>query len=132
MNNLSVVQEASPVGNSFEFGKGNEIEKLKQTSPFKSTAPRFRRQKSTVETSPGPGSYEAIEESPLNTSLTKKGTSMFKSTFRKIDQHDYPTLSKLNPTLIPAQMPGPGAYFGKQRPFLKKSFNASLPRKKFY
>jgi hypothetical protein len=115
-------------------GKGNEVERMKQTSPFRSKAPRFRRQNTDEDESPGPGSYEAINlaDSPLNTSLTKKGTSMFKTSYRKIDSLEYPTISKLNPTLAPSVIPGPGAYFEKKRPFLKKSYNASLPKRKFY
>jgi Sperm-tail PG-rich repeat len=84
--------------------------------------------------SPGPGAYEAVNlaESPLNTSIKKKGTSMFRASSRKIESLEYPTISKLNPTLAPATQPGPGAYFEKKQPFLKKSYNASLPRRKFY
>jgi hypothetical protein len=57
---------------------------------------------------------------------------MFKTTFRKLDYQEIPTLSKLNPTLVAIVTPGPGTYFDKKRPFLKKSYNASLPKRKFY
>ncbi len=57
---------------------------------------------------------------------------MFKTTFRKLDSQEIPTLSKLNPTLVAIVTPGPGTYFDKKRPFLKKSYNASLPKRKFY
>jgi hypothetical protein len=58
------------------------------------------------------------------------GSSMFKDqTGREDFKHYIPNHSN-NPNAL--KNIGPGAYFKDKQPFLKRSYNASLPSSKFY
>lgn len=100
---------------------------------FAATSPRFKSQdKAKEETAKiGPGSYDyfaAAEVSDKKKQLLKQDqrTGTFKSVDR--EKHFVNILqSKADPG---GEKTGPGKYVGKG-PFLKKSFNVSLPPQKF-
>ena len=54
---LSVVLENEPSQLPKTGVRGNEVERMKQTSPFRSRAPRFKRLNTEEEESPGPATY---------------------------------------------------------------------------
>lgn len=58
------------------------------------------------------------------------GSSMFKT---KTSRHDFASYIPNNTNNNAAlKNLGPGSYFNNKQPFLKRSFNASLPQSKFY
>lgn len=58
------------------------------------------------------------------------GSSMFKT---KTSRHDFASYIPNNTNNNAAlKNLGPGSYFNSKQPFLKRSFNASLPQSKFY
>jgi hypothetical protein len=66
----------------------------------------------------------------------KKGKAIFKAPSRNLDisySHQTSVINTITEESSPKNgSPGPGAYFNQIRPFLKKSYNASLTRKRFY
>jgi hypothetical protein len=54
---LSVVHENEPSPPPKYGFRGIEVERMKQTSPFKSMAPRFKRHNTEDDESPGPATY---------------------------------------------------------------------------
>lgn len=58
------------------------------------------------------------------------GTSMFKNSTSREDFKHY--IPKNTNNTIALKNLGPGTYFKSKSPFLKRSFNASLPPSKFY
>ena len=94
---------------------------------FNSTQPRFDYMKEQVKRSevPGPGSYGTRLNTQPNQSSTspgKEGNAIFKD---KTDRNGYLAAQKKAPAVAPTD------YFTEQRPFLKKTFNATLPPPRF-
>ena len=64
------------------------------------------------------------------TKFSTIGTSMFKNSTSREDFKHY--IPKNSNNTIALKNLGPGTYFKSKSPFLKRSFNASLPPSKFY
>lgn len=92
-------------------------------NPFNSTSPRFnyRKQTTKLEEVPGPGSYDFSLRDKSNTTCTFKDT-----TERMDDLKGYRGKAKAAEDHV-----GPSSYHSKQ-PFLKRTFNTSLPLGNFY
>ena len=106
---------------------------------FNVTMPRFNYLKEQLRMAevPGPGSYArtGTQEPAKRNSPNNKGaaggnplglTSTFKDSTSRDDHKSYLAHEKNKTSLAPTD------YFTEQRPFLKKTFNATLPPPKFY
>lgn len=110
---------------------------------FNATTPRFNYAKKNLIMAevPGPGSYERFktgegkarlpvaDNEDYDRSVKMTGNPMtanFKNPTTRDDYLSYLATEKKKPTEV-----SPSRYFKDQRPFLKKSFNASLPTAKF-
>lgn len=74
-----------------------------------------------------------IRESPggqRKKNFTTVGSSMFENSTSRDDFRHY--VPKNTNNTIALKNLGPGSYFKSKSPFLKRSFNASLPPSKFY
>ena len=112
------------------FGDGTK-------AAFLATSPRFNyfKEEKLLGEVPGPGAYERMksQEEVLRTSVgisraesTEPNTAGFLGKSGRDDYLSYLADKKRLPSM------GPAAYHQTGRPFLKKSFNASLPPAKFY
>ena len=110
---------------------------------FNATTPRFNYAKKNLVMAevPGPGSYERYktvegkaranvednEDYDRSVKMTgNKMTANFKNPTTRDDYLSYMAAEKKKPKEV-----SPSKYFKDHRPFLKKSFNASLPPAKF-
>ena len=105
-------------------------EKAKRAA-FNATSPRFNyfKEEQLLAEVPGPGAYERlksqeVEMREMSRSSSIEGGNVAINT--RGNREDYQ--SYLPPPKISL---GPGAYHQTGRPFLKKSFNASLPPVRF-
>ena len=90
----------------------------RQRPAFNATSPRFAHEEKVTlqkKLQPGPGHYDKPESQQVS-----PNTAVFKSRHARFES---PKTLDNNPS--------PGDYFQKQTPFLKKTFNASLPRPRF-
>ena len=113
-----------------------------QKPGFNATTPRFNYVKKNIEMAevPGPGSYERFktvegnrqnisENEDYDRSVRMTGnqtTAIFKNPTTRDDYLSYMATEKKKSKDV-----SPNRYFKEHRPFLKKSFNASLPPPKF-
>ena len=113
-----------------------------QKPGFNATTPRFNYAKKNVEMSevPGPGTYERFKTVEGNRPLIADNedydrsvrmtgnamTNVFKNPTTRDDYLSYLAADKQKPKQV-----SPNRYFQENRPFLKKSFNASLPPPRF-
>lgn len=65
-----------------------------------------------------------------NAGFATIGSSMFKDTTGRDDFQSY--IPKASNNTNNLKNLGPGSYFKEKSPFLKRSYNASLPQPKFY
>ena len=99
---------------------------------FNSTTPRFNYKKQELAAAevPGPGSYQTrnfdvrgSRDSSMR--MTSDTMAIFKDKTSRDDFKSFLPKKKIEETIPP------NAYFNAERPFLKKSFNASLPPPRF-
>ena len=77
---------------------------------------------------PGPGAHNRYntQEGVKRFSPNKNNSANFKDSTSRDDYKSYMAHEKKKAPIAPSD------YFQEQRPFLKKTFNASLPKPNFY
>ena len=103
----------------------------KKQHGFNATQPRFDYIKEEIRRGefPGPGAYNSrhnTQDGVKRYSPNKNNSANFKDSTSRDDYKSYMAHEKKKAPIAPSD------YFQEQRPFLKKTFNASLPKPNFY